>query len=291
MRSTIVIVLCCALGAATAFAEPPIPLVPELTDAVTLRYQYAPDTSNSYRIEVTTRAATSDRLSFDEIVVDLTGALDLRVVVQSLDADGNGIVYQEASNVSLRLELNGANVLVQAQREALEGMVRQVKLTVLGEVLDEQISGPAGEGGRTELSLMRESWDWFRIELPQEVVSIGDSWEQSFDVTLSGVDGSVANTSFSAEFTFIGYAVAEGVTCAVFQGDLDMWVEVEPGSTVFGFEGPALGRGTGGGYYYFDAQLGRLVQGFIDFGMVMQRNEASSPFDYLATTSLNITLR
>lgn len=270
--------------------ELPFPIDPDLTEPVTLRYGYQAGTTLRYRAEVSGQRRVAEVTSNVEDEWTLSGTMELVLTVQRVDDEGHVFYTEEVQNVDIGVTENGESTSNRRYVRAMEGVLRSVELSPLGALLDEERSAPEADPRSSfARGLAGMTGSVLRNALPEVSLEVGASWTEEASPALSeGLWG--ANLTGTSTATFLGYGHVDGVTCAVFEVELEGWAEEPEGSVSAEVEGPFLGRIVGHGYVYFDATAGRVAHVSGDFGMVGQFQAVSRPVDFTFTSHVQVAL-
>lgn len=274
------------IAPAVAWADPPIAVDPTLTDAALLRYQYTEGSSDTYRMELGQQMIMSGAGLPDGAQTDMTMLMDTLQTVQSVDEQGNGMMQQTIGNTTVTMSVNGQQVPAVEIGEMLNGLSITMQLSPRGEVLDTQIGEVPDPAMAEMLTMLEDSFSQMTLELPEEQVTVGQSWTQElpFDMDQAGLN---LDTSTTATYTFLGYAMVDGRQIVVLESDINLGM-----SGTFsegGMSATAEGTGSGHGYTYFDNALGKLHSGVMDMTLNMRITGEGITMDQQMNMSVNIS--
>ena len=291
-RTRLMVAIGCAVLAFAApmlvSAEPPIPIDPSRTQTTVFRYGFTPNSEQRYRYDLTWDSEVLIVSPPARIQRHFEMGYDLRVLTQRLDESANGIVAHETTAPAVSIQQGDQTVSVRQLIRALDGRVRRLRVSPRGELLESSDSVDLGAIDVVSNSaLLFDSGDLFELRFPETPVAIGGTWEHEYTPTALGEAGGVMRSGTEV-YTFLGYAELEGRVYTVIEMDTDVWIEVNRGGTYHGLDGPALGRGVGVGYFYFNAAQGQLERAYVDFGFVMRTTEADPIEDVFVELELSL---
>jgi hypothetical protein len=251
--------------AQAAFADPPIPVDPDLAESATLRYQYTPETVSVYRVSVG-QVFTMTGEGLDHPVTSSTRvAFDLTSTVLDVDEASVAMIQQTIGNLETTAELNGSQLPIENIASSLDGAVTTMYVTPLGSV----VTAEAGDDTRADgvVQMTSQALSRMSIRFPEGELAVGDRWTQDvpYDLSQPGMD---FETTSTAQYTYLGVALVDGVPCAVLQSDVRLTLTGT--LTEGGMTATATGTGSGQGYSYFDNAAGSLLQGSLETTIEME---------------------
>lgn len=272
----------------TVFAEPPIPVDPSRTQTTVLRYGFTPNAEQHYRYELKWDSEVLIVNPPARIARHFEVGYDLRVLTQRLDESANGIVAHETTAPTALMQQGDQQLRVNRLLGALDGRVRRLRISPRAEILESSDSIDLGAiETASNTALLFDSGELFELRFPETPVAVGGTWEYEYpEITLGEASGVVR--SGTETYTFLGYAEREGRVYTVIQADIDAWIELTGDATYHDLEGPAVGRGVGIGYFYFNAAQGQLDRAYVDFGFVMRTTEADPIQDVFVEMELSL---
>ena len=272
----------------SAFSEPPIPVDPSRTQTTVLRYSFTPNSDQRYRYDLSWDTEVLIMSPPSRIQRHFEMGYDLRVLTERLDESANGIVAHETTTPTVVLQQGDQQLRVNRFVRELDGRVRRLRISPTAEVLESSDSVDLGSIDQASNSaLLFDSGDLFELHFPETPVPIGGTWEHEYPATALGETGNISRSGTEV-YTLLGYAEFEGRVYTVIQADFDTWIEVAPGGTYHDLDGPALGRGVGIGYFYFNAARGQIERVYADFGFVMRTTESDPVQDVLVEVELSL---
>ena len=275
------------LVAALAQGQPaiPLPVDPALTDAATLRYQYAVGTSDTYRMEMR-QQMTMSGLGMGNAETNMVMSMDTAQAVQSVDEAGNGTILQTLGNTTVELLVNGQEVPAGELGTMVNGLSMTIQVSPRGEVLDSQLGDVSDPQLAQMVGMLEDSFTQMTLELPEEEVAIGHTWTQDlpFDMDQPGMD---LDTSTTATYTFLGWALVEGTPLAVLQSNVQ--IALSGSFAEMGMTTTAAGTGSGQGYTYFDNTTGKIYSGVMEMTLNMTISGEGMTLDQSMTMTVTIS--
>ncbi len=229
--------------AASAFAD-------STPGEMLLRYKFAPGQAIQYAITATgngnvqINGAPGDRVPKNiSILLDVTGSLSQSC--EEVDKDGIATIefkYDEMNatvnvvNVAtsqLRMSEDGTTMTVNGKDQPVPDAVQELMGRTLTLKMDERGHVREIKGlEKVQEALRKAKLENFNLEqllqqsqafLPEEPVSVGDSWKHTLTVTSSGADAK-ASLQIPMEYTLAGIVDVGGHPCAKidFVGDLNL---------------------------------------------------------------------
>ena len=286
-RSALPIALFLVMIPALAQGQPamPVPVDPALTDAATLRYQYAVGTADTYRMEMR-QQMTMSGLGMGNAETSMVMSMDTTQAVQSVDEGGNGTILQTLGNTTVELLVNGQPVPAGDLGGMVNGLTMTIQVTPRGEMLDSQLGEVSDPQLAQMVGMLEDSFTQMTLELPEEEVAIGHTWSQDlpFDMDQPGMD---LDTSTTATYTFVGWAQVDGASLAVLQSNVQ--IALSGTFAEMGMTTTASGTGAGQGYTYFDNATGKIHSGIMEMTLNMTISGEGMNLDQAMTMTVNIT--
>ena len=274
-----------SLLAASAVAEPPIPVDPSLTDAATFRYQYVEGTSDTYRMDMT-QQMTMSGLGMGNATTEMQMIMDTVQACQGVDEAGVGTIEQTLQNTRVNLTVNGQSVPAGDVAGMIDGLTMTLQMSPTGTIIDSEIGNVADPQLAQMVSTLEDSFGQMTLEFPENELAVGGTWTQElpFDMDQPGMD---MDTSTTANYTFLGWATAEGAQVAVIQTTVT--VTLSGTFTEMGITTTATGTGSGQGYTYFDNAGGKIHSGVMEMTMDMAITGEGMSLDQDMVMTVNIS--